>query len=289
MTAAIAGTIREPRRSELSACRMLLPDACKDSAARSFRLVVDAEGRIEGALTFRDTGQALGFARVHVIGARRRRGIGSSLLDYIVGEAQRLRRERVFADADLKREPGAEAFLEANGFTRISRLTSVKGPTELLAIEWPSVRERTPPLSQLSPEARIVDIADAPMSQLVEMYAAHIAEMPVLSGLERAWRLDHFKESIVLMIGERVIGVMLAEIRNRVLCVPAWIVVPEYRGQLAGLQVRTALIDRIDAKREQYDWIQFDFLDKAQATAKIAQNPHYEVVGLSCRYERRVF
>jgi len=266
---------------------MLLPEACKDASLRQFLLALDPSGiSIVGALSFRDTGKVIGSVRLHVIGARRRRGLGSSLLGYAADEARRLGRERVIADVDLHRETEAEPLLTANGFARISRMTTVEGLVGAVITQWKAARERTPPLHQLSPDARIVRIDEAPIQQLVKLYAEYIGEMPVVTGLERTWRLDQYRESVVLMVGDQVIGVMLAVIEERVLVIPAWIVAPEYRGQLAGLQLRTALLNRMEARLNEVDRIHFDFLDKAAATAKLAQKSDYKVIALTARFER---
>ena len=288
MTASpIHARIREPRPSELPALRMLLPHACTNPLGRLFLLLFDEAGlSIEGALSFRDNGKALGSIRLEVVPHRRRAGLGTALLSYAETEGRRLGRQLLIADADILREPAAEPFLDANGFVRTSRMTTVEGLTEVVCADWEDVRQRTPPLHHLSPDARIVGINEAPLDQLLKMYTEYISESPQLTGMQRVMRLEHYQESSILMIGNRVIAAMLSEIRDGVLRVPAWFVAPEYRGQLAGLQVRTGMLNRVEPKKDQFKTIQFDFLDKAQATAKIAKGMPYETIAVTARFER---
>ena len=117
--------IREPRESEFPACRILLTDACAHATGRLFRLAFDSpKPQIVGALSYYDDTEAITGVRLHVVKTRRRAGIGSLLLTYALDEAQRLGRNRVRVDTDLKNVPDAEPFLTARGFRRIGRLTS---------------------------------------------------------------------------------------------------------------------------------------------------------------------
>ena len=91
--------IREPRESEVAAFRMLLPDAAAHPAGLVFRLAFqqDKPG-IAGALSYLDDSKSITNTRLHVVKARRGCGVGSLLLNYVLDEARRLGRNRVFAD-----------------------------------------------------------------------------------------------------------------------------------------------------------------------------------------------
>ena len=57
---AVTLSIREPRDSEVAICRMLIPEACRESAQRCFRLAFEASGEVAGALSYRDEGTLVG-------------------------------------------------------------------------------------------------------------------------------------------------------------------------------------------------------------------------------------
>ena len=105
----IHARIREPRRSEFTALRMLLPHGCTNPLGRLFLLLFDEAGlSIEGALSFRDNGKALGSIRLEVVPQRRRAGLGTELLSYAETESRRLTmryREQTAAATDPEVEP----------------------------------------------------------------------------------------------------------------------------------------------------------------------------------------
>ena len=96
-----------------------------------------------------------------------------------------------------------------------------------------------------------------------------------------------------MMIGDRVIAFMLAQVRDEVLYVPAWVTRPEYRGKRIGLRLIPLMRARI-AEREplvgKLKRLRFDFADVATYTAKLSalrSNYHF-IVRITARFERVV-
>jgi GNAT superfamily N-acetyltransferase len=225
--------IREPRETELTLCRMLLPEACVNPVARHFRLTFAGErSKLVGALSYRDDAIVLGGIRVHVIPTQRRKGIGARMMEYVANEAKKLGRGGLLADADLKSEPDAEPFLTSQGFRK-------QGTVTFAEIELADLRERMKgsagkfaDSNRKLPEgegARFVNLGEAGADEVTRLYANHIAHMEPLIGLREAFRIDEQVDSVVLLIGDRVVGFVLARVQEGTLHVPAWVVSPEYR------------------------------------------------------------
>jgi GNAT superfamily N-acetyltransferase len=272
---------------------MLLPEACATPADRLFRLAFDSretDGRptssLAGALSYRDDGTGLSGLRLHVVKNRRRGGVGSRMVDYVIDQARSLGRSRVFADADIHTEPDAEPFLTGRGFGIVGRVTSVE--TEYTRMK---TQDRLASAEALPEGSRVVALENAPIDQVLEMYAQHIANLPMMAGMLRTFRAVEYPESVVLMIGDRVIAFMLAQVRDEVLYVPAWVTRPEYRGKRIGLRLIPLMRARI-AEREpligKLKRLRFDFADVATYTAKLSAEVNYTIVRITARFERVV-
>ncbi len=278
--------IREPRESESAVCRMLLPEAAAHSTGRFFRLAFDsAKPGVAGALAYRDNSEALTNVRLHVVKSRRRSGVGSFLLNYVMDEARRLGRNRVLVDTDLKQEPDAEDFLAARGFQRIGRLTSVRGPLITRGPKAALFNQLVAQAEEFPPESRVVSIGEAPADQIFKLYSDYIANVPGLTDMHRAFQLEQYKASIVVMAGDRVIGFLLAKVTGRKAHVPALVVVPEYRGR--GMTNRMIQLGE-DAFYEAVDEVQFDFADSAKFTVKLAAEFGHEILRIAARFERKL-
>jgi GNAT superfamily N-acetyltransferase len=292
---ALSGNLifREPRESELALCRMLLPEACATPVDRLFRLAFESREMdgtpttsLAGALSYRDDGTDFSGLRLHVVKNRRRRGIGSRLVDYVIDQARSLGRSRILADADIHNEPDAEPFLTSRGFAIIGRVTSVE--TEYVQMK---TQDRLDSAEGLPESSRVVALENAPIDQILEMYAQHIANLPMMAGMLRTFRAEEYPESVVLMIGDRVIAFMLAQVKDGVLYVPAWVSRPDYRGKRIGLRMIPLMRKRI-AEREpiigKLKRLRFDFADVATYTAKLTAEVNYNIVRISARFERVV-
>ena len=278
--------IREPRESEFAVCRMLLPDAASDPTGRFFRLAFDSAKRsIAGALAYQDDSGSLTNVRLHVVKSRRRSGVGSFLLNYVLDEARRLGRQRVLVDTDLKKEPEAEAFLIACGFQRIGRLTSVRGPLIGRGPKAALFNHLLAKAEEFPPESRLVSIGEAPADQIFKLYSDYIANVPGLADMQGAFQLEQHRDSVVVMSGERVIGFLLAKVSGGIVHVPALAVVPEYRGRGMTNRMVRVLEDSLD---KTVDEGQFDFADSATFTAKLAGEFGHHVLRIAARFERKL-
>jgi GNAT superfamily N-acetyltransferase len=278
--------IRKPRESEFPAFRMLLPDVAARTPGRILRLAVDsARPSIAGALAYSDDSQSITNVRLHVVKNCRRQGVGSTLLTYALDEARRLGRTRVFADTEMLKEPDAEAFLTARGFHRVGQVTSMRGPlvpqgaNAALFDMWLAKAEELPP------DSRIVKINEAPADQITALFRGHIANVPLLSEMHPNFQPERYKESIVVMSGDRVIGFLLANVQGRLVHVPALVVVPEYRRK--GLSTR--MIHMVETQlAEVVDEAQYEFTESATFTAKLAADFGHEILRVAVRFERNL-
>jgi GNAT superfamily N-acetyltransferase len=278
--------IRKARESEFPAFRMLLPDVAARTPGRILRLAVDsAKPSIAGALAYTDDFQSITNVRLHVVKTCRRQGVGSALLNYAVDEARRLGRTRVFADAEMLKEPDAEAFLTARGFHKVGQLTSMRGPLVPQGVRAALFEQWLAKAEELPPDSRIVKIDEAPADQIAALFRAHIANVPLLSEMHRDLQPARHKESIVVMSGDRVIGFLLASVQGRLVHAPALVVVPEYRRK--GLSTR--MMDMLKTQLAHVvDEGQYEFTESATFTAKVAADFGHEILRVAVRFERNL-
>jgi GNAT superfamily N-acetyltransferase len=149
--------------------------------------------------------------------------------------------------------------------------------------KYPLFLERLKGMDDLPPSARMVEISEAPLDQVLQLYAQHIAHMPPLPGMLRSFQPSQYPESVVLLIGDRVIGYVLAQVVGDVVRVPALVVLPEYRGKRIAVRLIAAMDDAV---RERVSRAEFDFADSAIFTAKLASEFGHEVVRIAARFER---
>jgi len=275
--------IREPRESEFAACRMLLPDACADATGRVFLLAFEGPSMV-GAASYRDDGAALNGLRLHVIEARRRCGIGSRMLELVVERARQSDREKILADAELKNETAAQPFLEQHRFQIAHRLTSAQLGLARMRELYPATVKKMEAAAEFPATARIVGIAEAPPDQVVRMCVEYLANMPLLAGMTRGFRPEQYPESLVLLIDGKVIGLLLAQLEDRILRIPAWVVSADRQGARIGTRLMLELRERVYGR---VDRLQFDFTDTSP-TAKLAAQAGAEIVRIAARFERLV-
>jgi GNAT superfamily N-acetyltransferase len=279
--------IREPRDSEVPACRMLLPETHRDPQWRQFRLAIDGDtgNEIVGALSFRDDGPAISGLRLHVVAGRRRSGTGSQLLEHVIAHARTIGRSKISGSADIQSETDAEPFLAARGFHITSRLTMIEDDVAKTRDSIRAARAKFQTSEALPPSARIVGIDEAPMAELVSLYAEHIAHVPDAPGLRRVLKLDRYRESVILLIDGKIAGVLLAEITDGVLSAPAWIVPPAYRDRHIGALLRATLVERVQDRVQR---VRFEYLDSAPVSAKVRREAGYTSTRILAQFERAV-
>jgi len=129
-------TIREPWPSEATLVRALLPQACGDPGGRRFLLAFEASGSVAGAASWLEEGPGRYGVAIEVVPSKRRRGIGSRILEAL-------------GPGELKATaPDAAApFLEARGFKRTGGQTTVEAELDYVVAalrgfpEVPELRE----------------------------------------------------------------------------------------------------------------------------------------------------
>lgn len=278
--------IRAPHESEFPAIRMLLPGVAAYPAGCVFRLAVGSEKPgIRGALAYADHSHSISNVRLHVVKNYRRQGVGSSLVNYVIDEARRLGRPRVVADIDICKEPCAEAFLTARGFQKAGQVASVRGPLVGRGPHAAIFQKSLAKAQELPPDSSIVRIDEAPVDQITALFVDHVANVPLLAELHSTLQPQSYKESIVVMSGNRVIGFLLASVHGHSVHIPALVVVPEYRGRGLTTRMIGILEDRLDPS---VDEAQFDFTEAAAYTAKLAADFGHEVLRVAVRFEREL-
>jgi ribosomal protein S18 acetylase RimI-like enzyme len=133
--------------------------------------------------------------------------------------------------------------------------------------------------------ARFVNLGEAGADEVTRLYANHIAHMEPLIGLREAFRIDEQVDSVVLLIGDRVVGFVLARVQEGTLHVPAWVVAPEYRERSIGNVLLFELFKRVRGRVER---MRFEFTDAAIATPRVLHLPGYNITKVAARFERRV-
>lgn len=223
--------IRAPKEAEGPVCRMLLP-GIENGPTELFVAVHEKPPNLAGSIAFLRHPNVFTTVRLRVVIPLRRLGIGTALLHRVVKEASNWGAKHVFAPVDGTADAGAAGFLVKRGFVRHSRLTTAEGPIEKMLASIRKTRERLASRGRLPGEARVVTFADAPREQVAELYAAHIVHNPDLqSALEsRRQRDDQLANSIALMVGDRVAGILLWTMEEGVAHVHARVVRPEYQG-----------------------------------------------------------
>ena len=133
--------------------------------------------------------------------------------------------------------------------------------------------------------SREVTIDEAPMDQIAALLRDHIANVPLLAETHRKLDPGRYKESIVVMSGDRVIGFLLAGVQGRRLHAPAIVVVPEYRRK--GVSIR--MIDIMKTRLANVvDEGQYEFTESAMFSAKVAADFGHEILRVAVRYERKL-
>ncbi len=265
---------------------MLLASEAAMPIGRVFRLAFDESAAVIGALSWRDEGTALGGLRIHVVPDRRRQGIGSAMLDHAAAHAISAGRDRLIAEIDLKTEPEAEAFLLSRGFKLTGTLTSINTPVDRLVAATANFQEKLARAGSFPESTRLVRLDEAPHDQIVRMFIEYISHVPLLAGMMRSFKLEQYPDSVVLMMGDRVIGFVLAQVVDAVLYIPAWVVAKEFQDKRIGTLLLGALGPAVAGRI--IERIRFEFTDSAPHTARLASQADHEIVRIAARFELNV-
>jgi GNAT superfamily N-acetyltransferase len=283
-------TIRPPRDVEGPACRMLLPESVVRPMTRPEWLVAvqEAAPRIVGAASFQPSERVFIGVRVRVIRTHRRRGIGSRLLQHIIDEAVRRTMAGVFGRADGLAEPDAAPFLAVHGFRFLGRLTTVEADIAAMRDYLVALRDRLIAGGKIPPNARLVRFSEAPLDQVAKLYADYIMHNPEADPA--LLRHPQFKQQVaaspILMMDDRVVGILLVGIEGALATVHARVVAPELRGGwVNALMMGTATEEVWQAGARR---VRFEIPPDNRDTEKLARRFRAETISAWERYGLRL-
>ncbi len=283
-------TIRPPRDIEGLACRMLLPESAARPMTRPEWLVAvqEAAPRIVGAASFQARERVFIGVRVRVVRTHRRRGIGSRLLQHVIDEAVRRKMAAVFGRAGGLTEPDAAPFLAARGFRFLGRLTTVEADIVAMRDYLVALRDRLTAGGKVPANARLVRFSEAPLDQVARLYADYIMHNP--DADPALLRHPQFKQQIaaspILMMDDRVVGILLVGVEDQLATVHARVVAPELRGSWVNallMGTATEEVWRVGARQ-----VRFEIPPDNRDTEKLARRFQAETVSAWDRYGLRL-
>ena len=273
-------TIRPPRDVEGPACRMLLPDLGKSMGPVEALVAVQEDApQLAGAITFQRAATAVVSVQLRVVRALRRRGIGSALLRALLENARNSGARVVFGRWDAEPDPAALAFAAHHGFVEHSRLTAVEGSIDSVLAAVAAARDRMRAHGRIPPGARIVPFPEAPLDQVGALYAEHIIHNPRLQAIlsARLESAERLKLSPVLMLGDRVAGILLWSREGDMAQVYARVIAPPYRGGWANGYLMAAALEA--AAEAGARMARFEIPGGNRDTLKLARRMQAEVRG----------
>ncbi len=272
--------IRPPQQdSDWRICRMLLPETFADVSSSTYLLCVrDEAPRVVAAAAFRSGPAGVTHLRLHVVPKFRRCGVGSQIIEH-VSQSAACTLEGI---VDVTKEPAAVGFCERNHFERVESYTTVEADMAEMRDYLGRLRARmTPP-----PGARVIPLSAAPVDQVAQLHARYVAQE---SELNR-WRalVAHTPKmdiSPVVMIDDRVAGILLGELEGATAVVRSRVVVPGYHGSWVNVMLLAEALD--------IGWAgggrraRFSYTDSNRDTQKLATRFRAEVTSVVARFARR--
>ena len=279
--------IRPPRPAEWPACRLLIPGCFRAGGDPELLIAVsESPFLIVGALGWRRAGDTIYTVRLRVVRTHRRRGIGSALLQELIASAKLQGQTPLLGPADPGADPEAEAFLTPLGFRRLERLTTVVAPIAETHVRFKALRDRFEARGKVPPEVRFVFLPDASNDDIARFYAtyiAHRAEMPV-PAIRRAMESGTLDDSVILLAGGRVHGILLWELKGDLAIVHARAVSSQYQkaSGWANAMLMALALDR-GASRGAVR-VQFDLPEGNRDTTKLVARFHATATKTRDRY-----
>lgn len=243
--------VRPPNRAELLPCRMLLPEAFRSGRRPDLLLATGRDPlRYEGVLAFElvHHGGRLGWRiEAHVARAARLRGVGGRLVAEI---ARRGRRRGVgFLLAEVAPEDrGATSFLASAGFRVASRCATYEGDLSRYRSAACDLRDRLAARGKVPDGARVVSPRDAPAEALDRLAREWAARAFLAPGdlSPSFWERPAIRDaSAVLMLGDRAIGGIVAEVAGDSAGIAWRSIDPEFRLGWANIILSAAVADRL--------------------------------------------
>lgn len=271
--------LRPPRNEEWPICRMLLPETFREGAeGRSYLLYVREEApRVAAAVSFTRTAEGILHLRIQVVPPMRRRGIASEIVEHLA----QMKAGFLEGICDVMHEPGAESFCTRHGFQRVEWLTTVEINIDPLHAYLDRLCNR---LSGSS-GARIVPLSEAPMHEVAQLHAEHVAQQGTLSNWR--WRFAQtpgMAMSPVAVIDGHVAGILLWELEGTTAIVHTRVTRPDHRGAHTSVALLQAGLDvalQHGAKR-----VRFSYLNTNRDTEKMAARFGAETIGVVARFRR---
>jgi hypothetical protein len=194
----------------------------------------------------------------------------------------------VFGRADGLTEPDAAPFLAAHGFRLLGRLTTVEADVLAMRDYLLGLRDRLIAGGKVPANARLIRFSEAPQDQVARLYAEYIVHNP--EAEPALLRHPEFKEKIasspVLMMDDRVVGILLLGVEGALATVHARVVTPELRGGWVNpLMMGTATEDVWQAGARR---VRFEIPPDNRDTEKLARRFQAETVSAWDRYGLRL-
>jgi ribosomal protein S18 acetylase RimI-like enzyme len=267
--------------AERRACRMLLPESAGWTWTPQYLVAMeDSPAQLLGALACAPTVQAAGpswHLALNVVRTHRRQGIGSRLLELALERARYAGISSLVVQVDSSPGSGAVAFLQGAGFHSARTLTTFEGDLDLDAWE----RNVSP---VIPPGVHIVSLQEAPMDQVCQMYAANLGGTVdnVEFFLRNSLARGRLAASLVLMAGDKLIGLYLLDFWESVVEIHAKVVDPEYRGGWANPMLSLELMRRLrlSARRR----VRFTAFDNVRYTMKFAGRQSLPAVKVEAQF-----
>ena len=183
---------------------------------------------------------------------------------------------------DVTKEPAAVGFCERNRFERVESFTTVEADMAEMRDYLGRLRARLAP----PPGARIIPLSAAPVDQVAQLHARYVAQESELNRWR--WLVAHTPKmdiSPVVMIDDRVAGILLGELEGATAVVRSRVVLPGYHGSWVNVMLLAEALD--------IGWAgggrraRFSYTDSNRDTQKLATRFRAEVTSVIARFARR--
>jgi GNAT superfamily N-acetyltransferase len=272
--------LRPPCENEWRICRMLLPETFADSASRTYLIGIrDQAPRIVAAASFRRGPESITHLRVHVVPSFRRCGVGSQIIEQVASGGAR----SIGGTVEVTREPGAVEFCERNHFERVESLTTVEADMAEMRDHMRRLRGRI----AMPSGARTIPLSEAPVDQVARLHSEYVAQ----EGELNQWRglVAHSPDmeiSPVVMIDDRVAGILLGKIEGSTAVVRSRVVTPGYHGSWVNALLLAEALDigwAAGARRAR-----FSYNNSNRDTEKLASRFKAAITSVVARYTRTI-
>ena len=271
----------QPTGLERRAAFMLLPEIQTHSYWNLFLLARDAHSkRILGAAAAcpgrNENQQPRLHFRLHVPAPYRRRSVGRHLLDALTSYATERNHVELTARVASATDPQATPFLLACGFQCVDSFREYETTTEKLASFVLPLRDWLRERNEIPTSARIIPLAQAPLEPVAKLHCDELAgDYPaVLQNLQNICKNAASDDNAVLLLDDKVVGLLMGVTQNGITRIEASIVAPELRGSAAqpGWANLALMAERIEwALQRGSQRCRFGSLQAATPTQKLAK------------------